>query len=201
MERTFSTVTHVVSFWLNILLPLSNKPPPVSIQYSNWLFLQLNAPSRSLTVHRMLLFVVDEGFTQLYWKSNASQLPSLLWGSIGSTKARIPLGKFFCSDVLISWSTLFICAVSFWYNERHYCIAMWSHHTSGMCEKNATTFPVSYTTKVSSIVQSLNCTKCWVICLLDLYLIIPTLQVFMSCLFKVFLWYVACVGETRWGGK
>lgn len=96
-------------------------------------------------------------------------------------------------NVHVMWSSLFICAVSFWHNQRHYCLAMWSHHTFGMCERDGTTFAVSYTTEGScTYIEKL---------LLYLDLNICTVQVFMPGLLKVFLWYVTRMEETRWGGN
>lgn len=41
----------------------------------------------------MLLFNYVEGVTQLYWKSNAPQLPGLLWGKFRRMKCLIRKGK------------------------------------------------------------------------------------------------------------
>ena len=93
----------------------------------------------------------------------------------------------------------FFCAVSVWYYKRHYRLTLWTHYTFGMCERNGTTFPVSFLRNKGS---------CWcmlITCIIFFVFFPPLksmnfLQVFMPCLLKVLLWYVPCVGKTwSWG--
>lgn len=89
----------------------------------------------------MLLSNNVERFTQLCWKSNAPQLPSLLWGKFRRMKYLSGNWKSSISDV--QWCILLPCAVSVWYYERHYGFALWTHHTFRMCERDGTALPVS----------------------------------------------------------
>lgn len=40
------------------------------------------------------------------------------------------------------WLFAFGCAVSIWYDERHYCFTLWAYYTFGMCQGDGASPPV-----------------------------------------------------------
>jgi len=111
--------------------------------------------SWSLIVCRMLLFNTDEGFTPLYWKSNASKLPGLLWGNFSRARARIYLGRFLFQIVCTNQVNLLFSSVQFLFETTKDITVLPCGHTIhlGCVREMQQHFQlVLYTTKESSMV-------------------------------------------------
>jgi hypothetical protein len=106
----------------------------------------------SLFTDRVLLQQCLEGFSSLYRRSNASQLPCLLRGEASSflqtpviikKKAYLVLknNQSLCLQLLLIFkeqSALFFfpMTVSVWLDDGHQCTALWAHDPSGMPERD-----------------------------------------------------------------
>lgn len=145
---------------------------------------------------RMLLLKFDEGFTYLYRKSNAPQLPSLLWGKYSNVKAiyRYKSSYFF----LFLW---FNPAVCFWYHEKYYCFALWTHYASWMCDGDGKALSVSFCLPFCSFRNERNSI---LLARFGKNFLIPNnliMQVFLPRLLEIILWHVPGMGKAWWGGR